>query len=209
MIFPIVRVVGPNTIGASLQGDCKGAAGRASVRPAHHLPLSKVRTVNRLLVPLRFLISPIFIAAINLLILFPMVLSIIDVAKSVFRHVDTHEPVTITSTVALIMIGWGVALEERDVIRKFFGVSGRPDEARQAHIDKVCHDFGVAQLVLGLFAEIAVAMISLPDRIINTASYEYPLLAISLTLIAIAAVFQVRHIFVLLLGMWRPVPAAS
>ncbi len=52
-------------------------------------------------------------------------------------------------------------------------------------------------------------MISLPDRIINTASCKYPSLAISPTLIAIAAVFQVRHIVVLLLGMWRPVPVAT
>lgn len=163
----------------------------------------KVRRVNLLLAPLRFLISPIFIAAVDLLLLFPMVLSVIDVAKSVTRHVDTHEPVAITSTVALIMIGWGVALEERHVIRKFFGLAGGADEARQAHIDEICHTYGVAQLVLGLFAEIAVAMISLPNRIIDTASWEHTLLAVALVLIAIAAVFQARHIVVLVLGSFR------
>jgi len=60
-----------------------------------------------LFVPLRPLISPAFIALVNAAILIPMVLTIIDVMKSVNRHVDTHEPVTITSTIALIMIGWG------------------------------------------------------------------------------------------------------
>lgn len=198
-----MKIVGPSTISASLQGDCKRTAGRASVRPARHLLPSKVRTVNLLLAPLRFLISPIFIAAVNLLLLFPMVLSVIDVAKSVTRHVDTHEPVAITSTVALIMIGWGVALEERHVIRKFFGLAGGSDEARQAHIDEICHTYGVAQLVLGLFAEIAVAMISLPNRIIDTASWEHTLLAVALGLIAIASVFQARHIVVLVLGTFR------
>ncbi|WP_425064577.1 hypothetical protein [Reyranella sp.] len=156
-----------------------------------------------LLVPLRFLISPVFIAAVNLMILFPMVLSIADIVQSVNRHIDTHEPVTIASTIALIMIGWGVALEERGVIRKRFGVSGGADEERQVQIDEMCHEYGVAQLVLGLFAEIAVAMISLPDRIVNTIGYEHTLLTVSVILISIGALIQLRHIFVLIASLWR------
>ncbi len=156
-----------------------------------------------LFVPLRPLISPAFIALVNVAILFPMVLTIIDVLKSVNRHVETHEPVTITSTIALIMIGWGVALEERAVIRKRFGVTGRSDEAWQVHIDEMCHEYGVAQLVLGLFAEIAVAMIALPDRIVNTVGYEYSLLTLAIVLIAIGTLIQVRHVFALIAELWR------
>lgn len=156
-----------------------------------------------LFVPLRPLISPAFIAVVNAAILIPMVLTIIDVMKSVNRHVETHEPVTITSTIALIMIGWGVALEERAVIRKRFGVTGRADESWQVHIDEMCHEYGVAQLVLGLFAEIAVAMISLPDRIVNTVGYEYSLLTLAVILIAIGALIQARHVLALILALWR------
>jgi hypothetical protein len=156
-----------------------------------------------LFVPLRFLISPVFIAAVDVMILFPMVLSIIDIVQSVNRHSDTQEPVTIASTIALIMIGWGVALEERAVIRKRFGVSGGPDEERQERIDEMCHEYGVAQLVLGLFAEIAVAMISLPDRIVNTVGYEHALLTVSVTLISVGALIQLRHVFVLIATLWR------
>ncbi len=159
-----------------------------------------------LLVPLRFLISPLFIAAVDVLILFPMVLTLVDVAGSVHRHGDTHEPVTITSTVALMMIGWGVALEEREMIRRVFGVKGRADEAWQVHVDDLCHQYGVAQLVLGLFAEIAVALISLPDRIINTVGYEHTLLVIALVLIAIGTLIQIRHVFVLIATLWRRKP---
>ena len=156
-----------------------------------------------LFVPLRPLISPAFIALVNVAILIPMVLTIIDVMKSVNRHVDTHEPVTITSTIALIMIGWGVALEERAVIRKRLGVTGGADEERQVQIDEMCHEYGVAQLVLGLFAEIAVAMISLPDRIVNTVGYEHTLLTVSVILISIGALIQLRHVFVLIATLWR------
>ncbi len=156
-----------------------------------------------LFVPLRPLISPAFIALMNVAILFPMVLTILDVLKSVNRHVETHEPVTITSTIALIMIGWGVALEERGVIRKRFGVTGRADESWQVHIDEMCHEYGVAQLVLGLFAEIAVAMISLPDRIVNTVGYEYALLTLAIVLISIGTLIQIRHVLVLIAAVWR------
>lgn len=156
-----------------------------------------------LFIPLRPLISPAFIALVNVAILFPMVLTVIDVLKSVNRHVDTHEPVTITSTIALIMIGWGVALEERAVIRKRFGVTGRSDEAWQVHLDEMCHEYGVAQLVLGLFAEIAVAMIALPDRIVNTAGLEYTLLTVAIALISIGALIQARHAVALLVAIWQ------
>lgn len=156
-----------------------------------------------LFLPFRVVISPLFIALVNALILCPMVLSIIDVVGSVNRHVDTHEPVTIASTIALIMIGWGVALEERSVIRKRLGVTGRADEAWQVHVDEMCHEYGVAQLVLGLFAEIAVAMISLPDRIVNTVGYEYSLLTVSIVLITIGSLIQARHVLVLIATMWR------
>jgi len=156
-----------------------------------------------LFIPLRPLISPAFIALVNVAILFPMVLTVIDVLKSVNRHVDTHEPVTITSTIALIMIGWGVALEERAVIRKRFGVTGRSDEAWQVHLDEMCHEYGVAQLVLGLFAEIAVAMIALPDRIVNTVGLEYTLLTVAIALISIGALIQARHAVALLVAIWQ------
>lgn len=159
-----------------------------------------------LFVPLRVVVSPAFIAGVNVMILFPMVLSIIDVVQSVNRHTDTHEPVTIASTIALIMIGWGVALEERAVIRRRLGACGGPDEERQTRIDEMCHEYGVAQLVLGLFAEIAVAMISLPDRIVNTIGYEHALLTVSITLISIGAIIQLRHVLVLIAALWRRKP---
>jgi len=162
-----------------------------------------------LFVPLRFLISPVFIAAVDVLILFPMVLTLVDVAGSIQRHGDTHEPVTITSTVALMMIGWGVALEEREIIRRVFGAKGRADEAWQVHLDELCHQYGVAQLVLGLFAEIAVALISLPDRIINTVGYEHALLVVALVLIAVGTLVQIRHVFVLIATLWRRKPVVA
>ncbi len=64
-----------------------------------------------LFVPLRFLITPVFIAAVDVVLLFPMVLSLIDVGQGIPRHVDTHEPVTI----ALVLIAIGTLIQIRHV----------------------------------------------------------------------------------------------
>jgi hypothetical protein len=54
--------------------------------------------------------------------------------------------------------------------------------------------------VLGLFSDIPMAVISLPDRIINATGIEYELLWVAIVLIAVAAVMQVRHIVLLVTG---------
>jgi len=64
----------------------------------------------KLLAPFRFLISPLSIAAINLLILWPLVLSVADLIESIRIHRDFNEAVDTVSTIAIVLIGWGVAL---------------------------------------------------------------------------------------------------
>jgi hypothetical protein len=156
--------------------------------------------VNLLLAPLRILVSPVVIAAINLVILVPMILSIVDVGRRILLEANPEELVNVMTTISSIMIGWGVALEEREVLRRVAGRKGGPDEARQALIDDQCHVFGVAQLMLGLFADIPMAVIALPDRIINATGVEYELLWGAIGLIGLAACIQVRHIVLLLTG---------
>ncbi len=147
------------------------------------------------LAPLRLLVSPIAIAIINVIILVPMVLSIVDIVQGLRHQHDFKEPVEIVTTVAVMMIGWGVALEERHMLREVFGMLGRADEAWQGDIDQLCHRVGVGVLVLGLFADICVEMISLPDRIINTSGVELELVIGALLLIAAGSAILVRHIF--------------
>jgi hypothetical protein len=152
--------------------------------------------------PLRFLISPLAIAAVNLLILWPLVLSVADVIQSIAIHRDFNESVDTVSTIAIVMIGWGVALEERLVLREMFGMFGRPDERWQHGIDTACHRAGVAVLILGLFAEICAELVHLPDRIINTGGNEHPLLAVGIGLLSLAGVVLVRLIIQLIGSLW-------
>lgn len=154
------------------------------------------------LIPLRLLISPLAIAAINLLILVPMALSVVDVAGTVYRHGDFNEPVDIVTTISTVMIGWGVALEERHILREMLRMVGRADEEWQAAIDNLCHRVGVGVLVLGLFAEICAEIVHLPDRIIDTDGRELLFVAAGNLLIAVGCLIMLRLVVKLLAAYW-------
>jgi len=158
----------------------------------------------KFLAPLRVLISPPAIAAVNLLILWPLVLSVADVIEGYAMHRDFNEAVDTVSTIAIMMIGWGVALEERHVLREVFGLIGRADEAWQSALDALCHRAGVGVLTLGLFAEICAEMVHLPDRIINTDGREHELLAAGTVLLSLCGIVLVRHIYKLAGSLWLP-----
>ena len=148
----------------------------------------------KFLAPLRFVISPPGIAVVNLTILWPLVLAILDVVESMGILRDFNEAVDTESTIAIILIGWGVALEERFVLREVFGMVGRPDERWQKGIDGACHRTGVGVLILGLFAEICAELTHLPNRIIDTGGSEHPLLAVGAVLLAVSGLILVRFI---------------
>jgi hypothetical protein len=135
----------------------------------------------------------------------PMALSVVDVADTIRAHGDFKEPVEIVSTIAIVMIGWGVALEERHVLREMLGMIGHADEAWQAGVDALCHRVGVGILVLGLFAEICAEVVHLPDRIINTDGRELWYLAVGIALITLGGFIMTRHV-VKLLATYRSGP---
>lgn len=165
----------------------------------------------KFLAPLRVLISPLAIAAVNLLILWPLVLSVVDVIEGIWIHRDFNEAVDTVSTIAIILIGWGVALEERHVLREVFRMSGRPDERWQHGIDEACRRAGVGVLILGLFAEICAELIHLPNRIVETGGSEHALLAVGTFFLAVAGLILMRLVVQLIgsLGVRRDNPRIS
>jgi hypothetical protein len=158
----------------------------------------------KFLAPLRVLISPPAIAAVNLLILWPLVLSVADIVEGFFKGRDFNQAVDTVSTIAIVMIGWGVALEERHVLRGVFGMTGRGDEPWQNAVDQLCYRTGVGVLILGLFAEICAEMVHLPDRIINTVGRELDLLAVGTVLLSVCGLVLARHIVKLVGSLWVP-----
>lgn len=143
----------------------------------------------------RLVVSPGAIILLDLLIVIPMSLAIYEVAWGLGHHKSLHDALEIVTGIGVLMIGWGVVLEERATLREIFGIEHSHDQERQKHLDQMCHHFGLGQLILGLLAEICVEMVHLPDKIINTSGIEAPVIGLGLMFIVSGGLFLVVHIF--------------
>ena len=72
----------------------------------------------------------------------------------------------------VVLIGWGVVLEERHGVANLLGGAPSGNPAAEAASDGRCHRAGLSLLVLGLIAEIFVQCVEVPDHIINTDGLE-------------------------------------
>jgi hypothetical protein len=102
----------------------------------------------------------------------------------------------ITEGLAVVLIGYGVALEERESFREMAGLLEKGDAAFEQPLDKLAHHTGVWLVVLGLFSEVAIKLVEIPNTIVDTSLVERPLLMI-------AVAFQAATIGVMLLHIWR------
>jgi hypothetical protein len=146
----------------------------------------------------RFLLSRWFIGVLQLLLVLPMALAVFEVGHELFNHPDLREQMEIVTGVGVIMIGFGVALEERHIVREVFGLAGGPHEAWEERVDHICHKYGVGLLVLGLFAEICIEAIKIPNTILYTGEVDDYLVAAGLVFVAIAAALLARGSIILL-----------
>ena len=148
------------------------------------------------------------IGLISLLICVPMLITLTEVSRALWSKPDIKEEMDIVTGIGIIMIGWGVVLEERKTLREIFGVLGMPDEAWQEMVDHKCHNYGVGQLAIGLMAEICIELIKIPNTIIYTGEVDDFLVAAGLIFVAIGALLLVRHVLVMFFFLPRSVPAA-
>ena len=146
----------------------------------------------------RLLLSRFTIAFINLLICVPIVLAGLEVHRRMWTKADYTVEEDIVEAIGVILIGWGVVLEERHALREIFGLHRMADERWQIGLDRNCAHFGVGQLVLGLFAEICVGAVRVPNNVINTAGIDEWVLLLGVAFTGIGAILLIRHAIVLL-----------
>jgi hypothetical protein len=140
----------------------------------------------------RLLLSRPFLGLLQLLLVAPMVLTIVQVGHELFRKPDLKEEMEIVTGIGVIMIGFGVALEERHVLREVFGLLGGVHEAWEEAIDHLCHKYGAGQLVLGLLAEICIEAIKIPNTILYTGEVDDYLIVGALFFLGVGALLLAR-----------------
>jgi hypothetical protein len=114
----------------------------------------------------------------------------------------------IIDTVAVVLVAWGVALEERGTMMDAFGAYAAGCPEVEARADRECHVYGMAALLLGLFMEVAVEVVKVPDSVVNTVGIESLLFGVGITLMLVAAILLVRMNLELRRIARTPCPAA-
>ena len=120
------------------------------------------------------------------------------IATHLFPYKEAED---IIEGVGVILIAWGVALEERNKLREVLGLlnrGAREDETYEEVLDENCHRYGLGLLLLGLFAEVGVECVKIPDRIINTAGIEGAVLMFSSFLLSAGGILMLRQMVFLI-----------
>lgn len=156
----------------------------------------------------RLFLSPAAIIAMAILILIPLIMGGWHVLSKVWEMTleQEHELMEIATGLGVILIGWGVAIEERSTLRQLFKLVNDGESPREVALDHECHSHGVGLLILGLFAEICIEVVRLPNQIVNTETISDIIITLSVMFLAIGAYVLVHLIGrVCLIGMGKNV----
>lgn len=155
---------------------------------------------------MRLFTSVTCMGVVGLFILVPLSLGIWAAARDLLAGRDVEHIVDALEGLAIILIGWGVATEERKSLREMAHLVGQGDEVRQDAIDHLCHSNGIVLLIFGLFAEIGVESVRLPNDIMPTSDALDPAICwVTSGLIAIGGIVLVHHLIQMVATAWfRP-----
>jgi hypothetical protein len=146
---------------------------------------------------------------VGLLIVIPLSLGIYAASRDLLAGKDVEHIADILEGLGVMLIGWGVAIEERSTLREMAHLMGSADEARQAAIDRVCHSSGIGLLILGLFAEICVESVRLPNDVMPTEGIDPLICWLSIVFLFTGTAALIHHIGLLVATAWfgyRPAP---
>ena len=140
---------------------------------------------------LRTLTSRTAMNIVNILLILLLIHGVYEVLVSL-PQVSTlqHRMEDVLEGLGTILVALGVALEERETLLCFFGVYPADLTPMQNRIDHHCHGYGLLLLLVGLFIEVAVYAIRMPN--LETIDFDPALLLIGAVLCAVGAVLLAR-----------------
>jgi len=111
------------------------------------------------------------IAAANILLALLMFQGVWDIG-ALWSQLDQyqHHMEEILEGLGTILVAFGVALEERETLMKLLGVYPEGLTPQQEQVDHHCHGYGLFLLLVGLFVEVSVYIIRMPD--LNTVDFD-------------------------------------
>lgn len=109
----------------------------------------------------------------NLLLTFIIISIIVELSELLMTaRNDSPEMIEMCNGIAMILYGYGVALELREPFLKHLNFYPALVTPLRSWIDELCHKYGIFFILLGLAQEILVHLIMIPNRAFNTAGEE-------------------------------------
>lgn len=137
------------------------------------------------------------IGVIGVLIMFPLSFGILAAQRDLLAGKDVEHIADMLEGLAIILIGWGVAVEERRSLREMAGLVVTPDDEGQVAIDHVSHSNGICMLILGLFAEIGVEAVRLPDDVLPTFNFDHGVTWATVALVIVGGLVLMHHLMMM------------
>lgn len=135
---------------------------------------------------------------VNVLLLALLLQGIAEVLANMPRVAQMqHGLEEILEGLGTILVALGVALEERETLMKFLGVYPHGLSPLQARVDHHCHGYGLLLLLAGLFVEVCVYIIRMPN--LETVNFDPALLLLGAAFCGLGAVLLARLTWLL----WR------
>ncbi|EPR33156.1 hypothetical protein dsat_0597 [Alkalidesulfovibrio alkalitolerans DSM 16529] len=113
----------------------------------------------------------------------PLVLSAAD---------DIDELERVSDGLGTILIAYGVLAEERESLMKFARLYPAMLSPVQERLDHLSHGYGMCFLVIGLFMEMGVQLVKIPDAILDTQGLEALIFGVNAFFIALTLALMTR-----------------
>lgn len=134
----------------------------------------------------------------NVLLVLLLAHGVWEVASNFARvHELMDEMEELLEGMGTILVALGVALEERETLLKFLGVYPGHLTPLQQAVDHHCHGYGLLLLLVGLFVEVSVYVIRMPN--LDTIDFDPLLIVVGAALSALGAALLARLAWIL----WR------
>jgi hypothetical protein len=147
----------------------------------------------------KIMLCRVAICVLNALILMITVSTLYEASKLLFNLTNDFDQIeNMLGGPSSIFVAYGVALEERDSLMQFFKLYPTYWNHAEEATDKACHFYGLCILLLGLFMEVSVELVKLPNTILNTEGIEVVIFAVGLFFSVVALLLLIRLSYVLL-----------
>jgi hypothetical protein len=147
----------------------------------------------------KILTSRASLCVLNALILIITAASLYEAGKLLFNLTnDFNQIEEILDGMGAIFVAYGVALEERDTLMKFFKLYPQYLNDKENATDQLCHFHGLCILLLGLFMEVSVELVKIPNAIFNTEGIEGLIFGIGLIFCVAAVMILIRLCYLLI-----------